>query len=116
MQHIGILFLSGRSPRRGTICANQKLEMSFPQDRPRAVLPFHPHPCGNAERRMLPGQVIDLTAYRRAVTDDALEGAWNDLVTLSDAAWTWRDPPSMEALAACVERLKAVVSAEWTGQ
>jgi hypothetical protein len=40
--------------------------------------------------------------------------AWDDLLTLVDRAWSWRDPESLGELEARVVHLGLVVEADWT--
>jgi len=48
--------------------------------------------------------------------DDGLRNAaWDDLLALTDRAWTWRDPDSLSALAVCFLQLARDVMAEWAG-
>jgi hypothetical protein len=57
--------------------------------------------------------VIDLATYRRALEFDAGDAVWDHLEELGRAAWTWRDPESVEALAAWVTQLRLSIRADW---
>ena len=47
--------------------------------------------------------------------DAPRNAAWDDLLARADRAWTWRDPDSLSALAACLLRLAEDVVREWGG-
>jgi hypothetical protein len=82
--------------------------------RPLETTPVHPirqRPPGR-------GEVIQLDAYRRRVTesqgDVILNVEWDRLAQLAEEAWCWRDPESLAALGACVARLGLRSLEEWT--
>jgi len=64
-----------------------------------------------------PARVIALAAYRQGVAEterDRILGAeWNRLAILVAEALCWRDPESVEAVGACVARLKRLVLEDW---
>jgi len=57
--------------------------------------------------------VIDLEAYRSALAADEGDEDWNALVPLAEAVWSWREPESIDALEACVARLRAAIRCDW---
>lgn len=40
---------------------------------------------------------------------------WNEMLSLAETAWCWRDPESIDALLATVANLRRVVRREWGG-
>jgi hypothetical protein len=61
-------------------------------------------------------KVIDLKAYRERAEseqDTAINALWDQLLTLAEKAWTWRDAESAVALQECVDVLKRTVAEEW---
>jgi len=64
-----------------------------------------------------PARVIAFAAYRQVVAEterDRILGAeWNRLAILVAEALCWRDPESVEAVGACVARLKRLVLEDW---
>ena len=85
------------------------------QDRsPAAVIAFppptrRPRPASRTTR----AEVIDLVTYRRALELEVCDAVWDRLEELGRAAWTWRDPESVDALAAWVMQLRMSVRADW---
>ena len=64
-----------------------------------------------------PARVIQLAAYRQRLPhterDRILDAEWNRLAILVAEALCWRDPESVEAVGACVARLKRLVLEDW---
>ncbi len=67
---------------------------------------------GDASR---PGGIV--LPFRRpahAPSDAVRNDEWDSLVRLAREAWEWRDPESVGALAACLQRLRGYVLREWS--
>ncbi len=45
--------------------------------------------------------------------DQELNVAWNRFVTLSETAWSWRDPGSFAAVELCLQTLRLMMLPEW---
>lgn len=56
-----------------------------------------------------------LLCFPELSADAPRNAAWDDLLAHADRAWTWRDPESLNALAACLLRLADDVVWEWSG-
>jgi hypothetical protein len=63
------------------------------------------------------GRLIELDSYRKRFAelnhDATINAAWDGLLTAVMAAWTWRDPDSLDAIEAQVGRLRAAVDQDW---
>ena len=81
------------------------------------VVPFAP-----VGRRTAPGRVRAALAANAApwldcwppLDDAGLNADWDRLVALVMQAWCWRDPESIEAVDACLGRLRALVARDWS--
>jgi hypothetical protein len=62
-------------------------------------------------------RVIDMAAYRirldAADRDSILNAMWNEMSRLTQEAWSWRDPESIEALEFQLANLKAHAFDDW---
>jgi hypothetical protein len=83
-------------------------------DQRSAVIAFPPRAKGPQQSpRNAPAEVIDFATYRRALENEQRDAIWDRLEELGRAAWTWRDPESIEALEAWVAQLRMSIRAEW---
>jgi hypothetical protein len=64
-----------------------------------------------------PCRVIQFGAYRRWLADverdRAANAEWDALAAAVMRAWNWRDPESLVAVEACVQRLRSLVAEDW---
>ena len=69
------------------------------------------------ESRWASEKVIAFEPYRRRLAefgkDADLNADWDQLRTLAEAAWTWRDPESLAALGTLVARLGLRSLEDW---
>ena len=68
-----------------------------------------------SERRRV--RVINLEAYRANLrvtrSDPSVDAIWDELTSLAQEAWVWRDPDSVAAVERVIATLKTLVLADW---
>ncbi|HLK10874.1 MAG TPA: hypothetical protein VKW76_05800 [Candidatus Binatia bacterium] len=60
------------------------------------------------------GLVLPFRRRRRRAADAERNADWDRLLELTRAAWSWRDPESLDLVERLVERLHAQVRREWS--
>ena len=71
---------------------------------------------GNRSGTVVPFQrpvseALRLLAETRS--DELPNAAWDDLVHAALRAWSWRDPETLRALGAAIERVRPFVDRDW---
>ena len=71
-------------------------------------------PVASDRRR---ARVIELEAYRANLrvtrSDPAVDATWDELTSLAQEAWIWRDPDTVAAVERVIATLKTHVLADW---
>jgi hypothetical protein len=61
--------------------------------------------------------VVNLDAYRAHLrvtrSDPPVDAIWDELTSLAQEAWVWRDPDSVEAVERLIATLKTHVLSDW---